>query len=322
MKARQDDNTGLTTNTNMNGGRFYNRDGSANVRRHGVGWLEGISWFHTLLKMPRWKFLSMIFLFYLVINILFAFIYFLIGIEHLGGINTGSALENFGEAFFFSAQTFTTVGYGRINPVGFLASTVAAIEALLGLLSLALATGLLYGRFSRPQAYLRFSKGAVIAPYKEMSALMFRMVSFKNNHLTDAEVKLNLAMRQEENGVLKNKFFSLDLELSKVNALSLSWTVVHPIDDKSPIAGFTQDDLISANAELLVFVKAFDDTFSNTVVARTSYTATEIHFGQKFKTMFHPSEDGMHTVLELDLLSTTEPAPLPLTVVNDLKAAN
>jgi inward rectifier potassium channel len=321
-KATQDVNTGLTINTTMNAGRFYNRDGSANVHKNGLGWLERTSWFHTLLQMPRWKFLSMIFLVYLAINILFAIIYYAIGIEHLGGVNTGSWIENFGEAFFFSAQTFTTVGYGRINPVGFLASSVAALEALLGLLSLALATGLLYGRFSRPQAYLRFSKIAVVAPYKDITALMFRMVPFKNNHLTDAEVKVSMAMRQEENGVLKNKFFTLDLELSKVNALALSWTVVHPIDEKSPISGFNAQDLLDGSMELLVFVKAFDDTFSNTVVARTSYTAAELRFGQKFKTMFHPSEDGTHTVLEMDMLSDTEPAPLPMTIVSDLKATS
>ena len=214
--------------------------------------------------------------------------------------------------FFFSLQTYTTVGYGRINPVGYLTSSIAAFEAFLGLMTFALATGLLYARFSKPNAYLKFSDIAVIAPYKDISALMLRFVPYRNNYLTDAEVKVSLVMKSEENGSLTNRFFNLTLELSKINALSLSWTIVHPIDENSPLYGFTEDDYKNTFLEVMVFVKAFDEAYSNTVVARTSYTNNEIVYGAKYKIMYHPDESSKQTILELDKLNEIEKKELPL----------
>ena len=173
---------------------------AANIEKKGIGFLEKISWYHTMLLLPRWKFLSIILLFYIVINLLFGTIYFLIGVRRLGEIPSPSTLTNFEEAFFFSTQTFTTVGYGRISPIGFFSSAIAAFEALIGLLSFALATGLLYGRFSKPVAYLRFSHNAIIAPYKDINALMLRVAPFKNTTLVDAVANVTLGMTIEENG--------------------------------------------------------------------------------------------------------------------------
>jgi inward rectifier potassium channel len=301
-KAKTESDTGFGVNAADYGGRFFNKDGQANVQKKGIPFLERISWFHTMLAMPRWKFLALIFLFYGAVNLLFAFIYYIIGVEHLGGMVANSAWERFGEAYFFSAQTFTTVGYGRINPVGFMASTVAAIEALLGLLSFALVTGLLYGRFSKPKAFLRFSEKALVAPYKDGIALMLRMAPFKNTNLSDAEVKLTLGMAIEENGKMANRFFPLELELSKVNALTLSWTVVHPITESSPLYKLSPADFATLRGEVLVFVKAFDDMFSNTVVARTSYTFSEMIVGAKFIPMYHSNAGGSHTILDFSKL--------------------
>ncbi len=301
-RAKTESNTGFGINTADYGGRFINKNGRANIEKRGLPFLERTSWFHTMLAMPRWKFLGLIFLFYGIINLLFATIYYLIGVEHLGGMVTNSPLEQFGEAYFFSAQTFTTVGYGRINPIGFMASTVAALEALLGLLSFALVTGLLYGRFSKPKAFLRFSENAIIAPYKNGLALMLRLAPFKNANLTDAEAKLTLGMAVEENGKMSNRFFPMDLELSHINALTLSWTVVHPITESSPLYKLTPADYATLRGEVLVFVKAFDDMFSNTVVTRTSYTFGEIIVGAKFIPMYHSSPEGSHTVLDFSKL--------------------
>jgi inward rectifier potassium channel len=321
-RAKTESNTGFGTNAADYGGRFFNKDGRANVQLHGVGLLERISWFHTMLAMPRWKFLGLIFLFYIVVNLLFAIIYYFIGVDHLGGMVTNSPLEQFGEAFFFSAQTFTTVGYGRINPVGFTASSVAAIEALLGLLSFALATGLLYGRFSKPKAYLRFSERALIAPYKDGIALMFRMAPFKNTHLTDAETKLTLGMAVEENGKPVNRFFPLELEYAKVNALTLSWTVVHPINESSPLYKLGPADFANLRGEVLVFVKAFDDMFSNTVVARTSYAFTELVVGAKFLPMYHSNTEGSHTVLDFTKLNAYNTVDISAAFASGEVAAN
>lgn len=303
IKAKTDENTGFGTNSSMYGGRFLNKDGSPDIRKTGISWIDSNSWYHTLLQMPRLKFLLVIFLTYVLINLCFAIIYLMIGVDKLAGMAVEKPIEKFGEAFFFSAQTFTTVGYGRLSPTGFAMSFVASTEALIGLLSFAVATGLLYGRFSRPQAFLRFSHNALMAPYKQTNAVMFRMAPYKNNQLTDAEVKLNLAMMVEENGKKVNKFYPLDLELERINSLTLSWTLVHPINENSPFYGLSKEDLINSHAEILVFVKAFDDTFSNTVVARTSYRIEEFIFGAKFIPMYKRDDRRGTTVLEMDKLN-------------------
>lgn len=304
-------NTGFGTNSSSTGGRFVNRDGRPNVIKKGVGILYRYSWYHTMLGMNRGKFLFLLFLCYISINLVFAGIYYLIGINHLAGVHSGSSFKNFTEVFFFSAQTFTTVGYGRISPVGFMASAVSTFEAFLGLLSFAIATGLFYGRFSRPRAFLRFSENAVIAPFKEGTAFMFRMAPYKNNNLSEVEVKLTLAITNEKDGKLTDEFFTLDLEFSKINGLSLSWTVVHPIGDKSPFYGLTKEDIAGMDMEIMVYIKAFDEVFSNNVVTRTSYISSEIVWGAKFKMMYYPSDDKNKTILELDKINAFDIVTLP-----------
>ncbi|HET9435087.1 MAG TPA: ion channel [Chitinophagaceae bacterium] len=309
-------NTGFGVNSENSSGRFYDRTtGGANVVKRGVAVLNRYSWYHSMLAMPRAKFLLFLLLAYIAINFLFAGIYYVIGIDHLAGVQKGSPVKNFTEVFFFSAQTFTTVGYGRISPVGFMASAVSTFEAFLGLLSFALATGLFYGRFSRPRAFLNFSHNALIAPYKDGIALMFRMAPYKNNLLSEAEVKVNLAMQLEENGKMMNRFFNLDLEISKINALALSWTIVHPINEKSPLYNFNYTDMVSAKIEALVFVKAFDEVFSNTVVQRFSYIAAEVIWGARFKMMYHADDKKRRTVLDLNKLNDYEKVELLSPVV-------
>ena len=242
--------------------------------------------------------------------------------EHLSGMNTDSELKKFGEAFFFSAQTFTTVGYGRISPSGFLTSTIAAFEALIGLLTFALATGLFYGRFSKPTAYLKFSGNAIIAPFKDGTALMLRIAPFKNTTLTDAEAKVTLGMAVEENGKITNKFFPLQLEYHNVNALTLSWTIVHPITEESPLYGFSKEDFENTRGEILIFIKAFDDMFSNTVVARSSYTFREIIYGAKFIPMYHRNNDADATILDLEKLNSFVDAEIAVRNYGTDKAIN
>jgi inward rectifier potassium channel len=309
-KAKAEVNTGFGTNASNYGGRFITKNGNANVKRTGIGLLESISWYHTMLNIPRWKFMVIIVLFYFLVNFLFASIYYGIGVEHLNGVVASTALDMFGQSFFFSIQTFTTVGYGHVSPSGFLTSFVAAVEALFGLLSFAIATGLFYGRFSKPTAFIRFSENALIAPYGNSTALMLRMTPFKNTNLTDAEAKITLGMVLEEGGKPVNKFYTLDLEFAKVNALTLSWTLVHPITENSPLYNFTKEDFESVDGEILVFLKVFDDMFSTTVARRTSYSFSEIVFGAKFIPMFSRSNDDNKTLLHIDKLNLFEKVQL------------
>ena len=320
VNLKSEINTGFGTNSTSTGGRFINKDGNPNVIKQGLSFLNRYSWYHTMLGMKQERFLLLIFLVYITANLFFAGIYYLIGINHLAGVNTGSPLKNFTEVFFFSAQTFTTVGYGRISPVGFMASAVSTFEAFLGLLSFAIATGLFYGRFSRPQAFLKFSNNALIAPYKEGTACMFRLAPYKNNNLSEVEVKVTMAITSEENGKQTDKFFNLDLEFSKINGLALSWTIVHPIDDKSPFNGLSKEEIANTDIEIMVFVKAFDEVFSNNVVTRTSYVSSEIIWGAKFNMMYHPNDDKSKTILDLDKINdynlVTLPEPVNTAIAN------
>jgi len=315
IKASSSANTGFGSNASNYGGRLLNKDGKPNIRKTGLGPLERFSWFHSMLSFSRWKFFFIILGFFIGVNLLFTVVYYIAGTAHLAGMNTSSAWERFSEAFFFSSQTFTTVGYGRISPVGFMASAIAAFEALVGLMSFALVTGLLYGRFSRPKAYIKFSENALIAPYRGGTGLMIRLAPYKNTALTDAEAKVTLALIIDESGNAANRFYTLDLELPAVNALTLSWTLVHPITEESPVYNFTKEDFANATGEIIVYVKAFDDMFSNTVITRTSYTFDELIFGAKFIPMFHRDEREQVTVLDLDKLNDFEKADLPQIVV-------
>lgn len=303
-KAHSEINTGFGTNSSDYGGRFINKSGSANVEKKGVGYFERISWYHVLLDMSKWKFLLTIVLFYLVVNLLFATFYFYVGSVEFGGTASSSRLEEFAEAFFFSSQSFTIGGYGRVDAANLLVNAVCAIEAFLGLLTLAVMTGLLYGRFSKPKAYIRFSENALLAPFRNGKAIMLRLAPFKNTTLTDAEAKVSLGLIMEEDGKMVNKFYQLPLEYHSVNALTLSWTIVHPINEQSPFYNFSETDFKNAKGEILVYVKAFDEMFSNTVVSRTSYTMDEIILGAKFNPVYHKSDDNSKTLLRLDKLNS------------------
>src|SRR6478672_11852430 len=194
-KAKASSNTGFGTNASSYGARFVTKSGNANVRKSGIKFLDSISWYHTMLNIPRWKFMVIIVLFYFLVNCFFASLYFMIGVEHLKGVEMGRMTDNFGQAFFFSIQTLTTVGYGHVTPEGLAASTIAAIEALFGLLSFAIATGLFYARFSKAKAHVLFSENAIIAPYQNGTALMMRLTPYKNAHLTEVEAKITLGLR-------------------------------------------------------------------------------------------------------------------------------
>ncbi|RYD86846.1 MAG: Inward rectifier potassium channel Irk, partial [Sphingobacteriales bacterium] len=279
--------TGFGTSSNEGSGRFIRKDGTANVVRRGVPFFDRFSWFHTLLSMGSWRFWTYLVGFYVGINVAFALVYYMVGVEHLNGTTSGSALHDFTEAFFFSAQTYTTVGYGHVSPEGFLVSSIAAFESFLGVMTLALASGIFFGRFSMPRAYLRFSSVALIAPYKEGQALMFRMVPQKNNQLTEAEVKLTLALRIRDGERERNEFYALNVEFAKINSLVLNWTVVHAINEESPLNEYSLKDLREMEAEVFVFVKAYDEVFANSVIARTSYTTDELIPDAKFRPMYH-----------------------------------
>jgi inward rectifier potassium channel len=312
QRLRDLNNTGFGPNSSMEGGRLINSDGSTNLRKRGIPFWERISLFHTLLRMRPGRFFLLVFVTYTMINLFFASLYLWAGVEHLvGGDHALTFTEKFMEAFFFSSQTITTVGYGRVAPSGMMTNFLASTESLVGILSFAVMTGLIYGRFSRPRAYLLFSPNILVAPFQGGKALMFRIATYKNNNLTDAEALLTLALHEQENGKTVTRFYPLKLEYSKVNSLAISWTIVHPIDEESPLYNYAKDQVAQTRMEVIVFIKAFDDHFSNIVQQRTSYTYKQVIYGAKFLPMFERAENGEYTILELSKINAHELVDLP-----------
>lgn len=298
-----EDDLGFSVKYNRS--RFLKHDGTANLERRGVSRFKSLSIYHTLISISWTKFNLIVLCFYLLCNLLFAGIYTLIGVEQLNGISSESGMGHFGEAFFFSAQTLSTVGYGRIAPVGFMASAVASIEAMIGLLGFALATGLLYGRFSRPVIKLIYSDKAIIAPYQGIKGLMFRIANEQNTTIIESEVQVTLAFLKNENGKIIRRFSQLDLERNKIALFSGSWTVVHPISEDSPLFNITKDEFEKMDPEILVFFKAYDDTFADSVHSRFSYKWQEVEWNARFTSILGTREDG-GTYVELDKISDFE----------------
>ena len=282
---------GLDTKSPSKGYRALNKDGSFNVRKENVSFLERINIFHSLVSMSWLQFFLILGLGYFIINLVFASLYLIIGTEHLTGIYGTTKIDQFIEAFFFSAQTITTLGYGQIAPLNLAANIVAATESLLGLLLFALATGLMYGRFSKPFATIKYSTIAVIAPYNEINGFMFRVVNPKSNQLLEVEVNVNLSMKRENSDL--RDFYSLELERSKVVFFPTMWTIVHPISQNSPIYGLKKENLLEKDAEFIVVIKAFDESFSQSVYSRSSYKADEIQWGEKFYYLAKRDESGI-----------------------------
>jgi inward rectifier potassium channel len=267
--------------------RVINPDGSFNVLRRGTNWRDVNPYLH-LVSISLAKFFGWILLLYVLVNSLFAVVYYLLG----PGALTNETSGRFFKCFFFSSQTLTTVGFGAIAPVSPAANLIAALEALCGLLGFAVATGLLFGRVSRPSARIGFSEKALIAPYQEGTSFQFRMVNRRANTLIEPATTLMMMTVDRANGALRRDFTLLKLERPSVMLFPLTWTVVHPIDAESPLFGKTAADLEAVQAEFMVLVKAWDETFSQTVHQRFSYRYGEIVWGAKFTPAFHVDGKG------------------------------
>jgi inward rectifier potassium channel len=293
--------------------RVINPDGSFNVLRRGTGWRDVNPYLH-LITIPWSQFFGLILAAYILVNTIFATVYYSFGPGALNG-TYGPAMkfDRFLQCIFFSSQTLTTVGFGALAPASKSANIVAALEALTGLLGFAVATGLLFGRVSRPSARIGFSENALIAPYQDGTSLQFRMVNRRANTLIEPEVTLMLMTvnRNHGTGPERREFKILKLEREKIMLFPMTWTVVHPIDSESPLYAKTQDELDELQAEFMILVKAWDETFTQTVHQRFSYRYSEVVWGAKFVPAFgvdgkgdlqvHVDQVGRYTTVPLTL---------------------
>lgn len=305
-KINPEDDLGFGLQPVIKNQPLINKDGSPNVKRIGLPFFNTANNYHTLITMSWTKFWLLVLTGYSIVNIIFAVIYISLGTDSLNGTLGDTSFDHFMNAFFFSAQTLSTVGYGHIYPKGMWSNSAAALESMMGLLAFALATGLLYGRFSRPSAKIAYSKNLLVAPYLENSkGIMFRLANFRKNILIDLQIEIIFSFNETVNGKTERRFFPLELERRKVSVLTTSWTIVHPLDEKSPLVDMTKEDLENTEASFAVLLKAFDDTFSQTVHSRTAYQHHEIVWGAKFKPVFDRDEDG-RIVLDLNKINDHE----------------
>jgi inward rectifier potassium channel len=289
--------------------RIINKDGSFNIR-HAGSRLRNLHVYQYLICISWLRFILIVLTGFIVVNALFAGLYLLAGIENLHGADGGSSLNSFLSAFFFSSETFTTTGYGNIAPHGFFPNLLAALEAALGLMGFALAAALLYGRFSRPHAKLLYSEWAVIAPYQGGKALMFRVVNERTNLIMELEARVLLMTVEMSDSGQKRVYRTLELERSAVDFLPLTWTIVHPIDAQSPLYNADHNTLSPVQAEIMVQIRGFDDTFNQWVHSRYSYRYDEIIWGARFLPAFRVDEKG-ETVLDVDQVHRIEAVKLP-----------
>jgi len=280
--------------------RVINKDGSFNVHRRGTTWRDIHPYLH-LINMGWVRFFATVLCFYLLVNVAFAVTYYLLGPDELAGMENISSFHRMLNCFFFSSHTLSTVGYGNFYPKGISANFVASIESLFGVLGFAVATGLLFGRVSRPSARIGFSEQMLVSPYQESTSLQFRVVNRRTNDLMDLEARMMLMTVTQQDGKPIRNYDNLKLEREQVIVLPLTWTIVHPIDSESPLYGKTAEDFKEQQAELLIVIKAYDDTFSQTVIARHSYRYDEILWGRRFAPAFYVDGQG-DIVLELPKL--------------------
>jgi inward rectifier potassium channel len=272
--------------------RLLNRDGSFNVRRTGLRFWESLSAYQSLLTMSWPRFFTVIVGAYLLANAFFAGIYRWAGDDALTGLHATTGWGKFSEAFFFSVHTLATIGYGSMTPATLLANIIVTIETLIGLVGVAVMAGISFARFSRPVARIMFSRNAVIAPYRGGRAFMFRIVNQRSSQLIDLEARVLLSRRKRDGATSSDReFLQLLLERDRVAFFPLTWTIVHPIDDQSPLRDWNGQDLMECDAEFLILLNAFEETFSQTVHTRSSYKAAEVIWGARFQSMFEPPDE-------------------------------
>lgn len=291
--------------------RLLNKDGSFNVTRRGLHWKRTRSLFHEVMTMSWPRFYALLGLGYLVTNLAFAAAYLACGPGALAGSAAHASLAaRATDAFFFSVQTLATIGYGRLTPESVPANLLVALEALVGLLGFAMATSLAFARLARPLAKVLFSARAIVAPHRGATAFMFRLANERNSQLLDLRARVIFSQMVDLAGRRTRRFEPLALERSEVMFLPLHWTVVHPIDDKSPLFGLSGEDLRRREIEVLVLLTGVDETFSQTVYARTSYRWDEVVVGARFADIFDAADDQLLSV-DLTRLSDVQSAELP-----------
>lgn len=270
-------------------------DGKYNVKH--INRLRTADDLYTYLIEVSWlRFLGYVLIGYVLVNIVFAFLYLAVGIQEFRA-STGSIYEDLVRLFFFSAQTITTVGYGAIAPNGILAGVISSFEALIGLLSFSFITGLLYGRFSKPKARVRFSEHVIVRDFEDERALMFRVMNRRANLMIEPELDVVINITdQDDTGAFTRQFYKLDLQRSKVMYLPTMWVLVHKIDQSSPLYKYSNQQLKKLDVELYILLKYYEEAFNQNLYQTHSYDFSQLKIDYKFGPSYTFDEEGYTTV--------------------------
>ncbi|MBK8248965.1 MAG: transporter [Gemmatimonadetes bacterium] len=285
--------------------RLVNRDGTFNVVRHGLSALTSLSAYHWLVTMTWTRFVALLAASMLVWNGLFAALFIACGPGALVVPDGAGVDHRWLAAYFFSVQTFATIGYGQIAPAGVAPNVVVVVESFMSVVFITLVTGIVFARFSRPTARVKFSERAVVAPYHGGRAFMFRLVNVRRSQLFELQAKVSCAYWAEEGGRRSRRFASLELERPTVNFLPLSWTVVHPFDASSPFHGLSETEFRALEPEFLVLLSGVDETWEQVVHARSSYALSEVTWGARFADIYDRRDPGQ-LAIDVRQLSSLE----------------
>ena len=295
--ANEIQDPGIGTQFNRKTRPIINKDGSYNIIKNG-GKKGFKDVFKYMLEISWLRFFLILFVGYVSMNLVFTLAYAYCGYDQITGIDP-EGNHPFIQTFFFSVQTFTTVGYGAIYPNEFGAKSIATIEAFVGFLSFSLATGLAYGRFSKPNSKIIFSDHVLYSKYQDGYGIKVKLANERDNVLLEVTAKMILTMDNvQPNGEIIKSYFNLPLEIDKVELLPYTWTLVHKIDEESPFWNKPKEEIEQSNPELLVLIKGFDETFSQHVHTKKSFMIEDMLWYKRFLKIFGPNEDG---VIEFDI---------------------
>lgn len=258
----------------------------------------GLNWrnfwrdpYHLMLMIPWSVYLILITVSYIALNLLFAFIYW------VGGDCIANAhQDSFLDMFFFSVQSLASIGYGVMYPKTIYANTIVTAESIVGLIGIAMMTGLSFARFSKPTARILFSQVAVITNHNNQPTLMFRAANERTNLILEAQITCCI-FRDEITfeGKSMRRIYDLKLVRNQTPNFMLTWTVMHPIDELSPIYGMTSDDFKQTNTRFIIILSGIDETVSQIVYARHVYKPNEILINKNFvDVIFHTNEGNRY----------------------------
>jgi inward rectifier potassium channel len=267
---------------------WIDRRGGTTVTRIGLRSHPMTDLYHSWLSAPWSAVAAAVVALYLGANVLFACGYLLLG-EGIENMRGGS----FTDAFFFSVQTLATIGYGKLVPVSFAANVLVTVEALTGLVGVAMITGLMFAKVSRPTARVLWSDTLVVAPQDGVPSLMFRMANERSSQVVEATLRFFLVRAETTaEGEQVRRVHDLRLQRAQSGAFVLSWLAVHPIDAQSPLFGLTQAQIRAAGTDFIASLSGLDETFGQTVHSRKGWSAKDLRIGARFADVMRAEESG------------------------------